>query len=119
MRARHLELFEILGGWVTDTDDSELQRLFGEGSHLHAWHAELWAQRAPIIPPAELDSSAYAPPVADVAVTDRAAIYRLALDRLLADHEQLTERLDPLLDPSTARTISLVGADLTNIRTHL
>jgi hypothetical protein len=112
MRVRNLELFERLGGWVVDTPDPVLQRLFGEASHRHAWHAELWAQRAPIIPPVDLDVSVASRPVADTPPAERAAAYHHDLDRLLADLRSLRERVDALLDPSTVRTASLATADL-------
>lgn len=119
MRARNLVLFEQLGAWVVDTADPVLQRLFGEASHLHAWHAELWAQRAPLIPPVELDNSVAAPGGPSVALDRRAAIYGDALDRLLGDLRALRSRIDVLLDPSTVRTIELVMADDTGIRRRL
>jgi hypothetical protein len=115
MRARNIDLFEQLGAWVVDTDDHELQRLFALGSHLHAWHAELWAQRAPVIPPVELDTSVAHPPLPLVALGDRAGDYRAALDTMLEDLHQLSARIDVLLDPSTARTVGLVTNDLTDL----
>ena len=119
MRARNIDLFEQLGHWVVDTHDPSLQRLFGEASHLHAWHAELWAQRAPVIPPVELDTSVAAPPTALVDPGDRAEIYGAALDQLLSELGQLRDPIDELLDPSTIRTISLVTADLAALRRRL
>jgi hypothetical protein len=119
MRARNIDLFEQLGGWVVDTTDHELQRLFALASHLHAWHAELWAQRAPAIPPVELDTSVAHPPPTAVAPADRAAVYGAVLDRLLVDLRRLRDRLDELLDPSTIRTITLVIADLDDLHRRL
>jgi len=119
MRARNIDLFEQLGHWVVDTPEPSLQRLFGEASHLHAWHAELWAQRAPVIPPVELDTSVAAPPAALVDQADRATIYGAALDRLLTELSELRDPIDELLDPSTIRTISLVTADLAALRRRL
>lgn len=118
MRARNIDLFEQLGAWVVDTPDRELQRLFALASHLHAWHAELWAQRAPAIPPVELDTSVAHPPSV-VAPADRAAVYGEALDRLLTDLGRLRARVDELLDPSTLRTITLVTADLDDLQRRL
>ena len=119
MRARNLDLFEQLGSWVVDTDDHELQRLFALGSHLHAWHAELWAQRAPVIPPVELDTSVAHPPPPIAALSDRPEDYRAALGTMREDLQQLSARIDVLLDPSTARTIALVTADLADLLQRL
>ena len=119
MRVRNLELFERLGGWVVDTDDPVLQRLFAEASHLHAWHAELWAQRAPVIPPVELDVSIASEPAADTPSSERAAMYHRALALMLTDLRTLRGRVDALLDPSTVRTASLATADLTELEHRL
>ena len=119
MRARNIDLFERLGGWVIDTPDPDLQRLFAEASHLHAWHAELWAQRAPVIPPAELDNSVAAPSAPAVGASERATEYAEALEQILSDLLQLSARVDVLLDPSTARTIKLVVTDLTELSRRL
>ena len=119
MRARNLDLFEQLGGWVVDTTDHNLQRLFAEGSHLHAWHAELWAQRAPVISPVELNTSTASEPVADVAPDRRATHYHRSLDHMLADLRDLRGRVDALLDPSTVRTATLATADLTELEHRL
>ena len=119
MRARNLTLFEQLGGWVVDTSDHGLQRLFALASHLHAWHAELWAQRAPTIPEVELDNSVARPPSPLVAPGERADDYRAALDTMLEDLRRLSARVDVLLDPSTARTIGLVTSDLVDLRQQL
>ena len=120
MRARNIDLFEQLGHWVVDTPDPSLQRLFAEASHLHAWHAELWAQRAPVIPPVELDNSVAAPPAALVDPADRATVYGAALDRLLTELARAAGTGSmQLLDPSTVRTIGLVTADLAALRHRL
>ena len=119
MRARNLDLFERLGGWVADTADHSLQRLFAEASHLHAWHAELWAQRAPIIPPVELDISVATTPTIDTPPAERAAAYHRDLDRMLADLRSLRGRVDDLLDPSTVRTATLATADLIGLEHRL
>jgi hypothetical protein len=119
MRARNIKLFEQLGGWVADTTDPALQRLFAEACHRHAWHAELWAHRAPDIRPVEVDTSATAAPGPLVAAGERGSTYRGALDRLLADLHELLARVDVLLDPGTARTIALVTVDLADLQRRL
>lgn len=123
MRARNEELFRTLGGWVTSTPDGPLQRLFAEACHRHAWHAELWARRTPAIPIAS-DSSREAaggdgstePSAGDGAPAD---VYRAALVAMLGEVEQLRSRVDPVLDPATARTVELVARDLDDLRRRL
>jgi hypothetical protein len=109
-QARSTSLFEHLGGWVASTSQPALQRLFGAAAHRHAWHAELWARRSPTVPVAAL--------AADVAAiseagddTDRWTAYVTALGLLIVDLEELRQRVDPDLDPSTIRVLDLVLAD--------
>ena len=104
-------LFERLGAWVPDTRHGPLQRLFANACHRHAWHAELWSGRAPTVP---LAADLVGPPVIADADTDpdRWAAYAAALGVARSDLETLRSRVDPDLDPSTARVLDLVGNDL-------
>lgn len=115
LRARSLDAFERCGEWVTSTPPGELQQLLAEACHRHAWHAELWAARAPAIPPVDLEewTAAARRPIADVEA------YGALLDELAAELDALTSRVDPALDPSTTRTITLVRTDLTALRARL
>lgn len=118
MRARNLHLFELLGGWVTTTPPGRRQRMFAEACHRHAWHAELWAQRAPRIPRVDLDAATTTTcdQPADVPPDRRADEYARLLDALIEDVDQLASRVDPTIDPGTVRTVTLVRADLTELR---
>jgi hypothetical protein len=122
MRARNLELFEQLGGWIVDTTDANLQRSFTEGAHRHAWHADLWAQRMPVVAGVvagvAADDSIVTRP-ATVLPANRARAYRAALDELMSEVDALRTRVDDLLDPSTARTIELVQRDVAQLRDRL
>jgi hypothetical protein len=112
-RARNLELFTTLGGWVTSTTDGERQRLYAEACHRHAWHAELWAARAPAIP--GTSTADPAPEPAAVDEEERHIWYAETLTNLLDQLAALAERVDPELDPSTARTLRLLERDLTEL----
>lgn len=109
-RARSMSLFEHLGAWVASTSQPALQRLFATASHRHAWHADLWAGRSPTIPIVAVAADVAA--ISDASDdTDRWAAYVTALGMLIVDLEQLRHRVDPDLDPGTARVIDLVLAD--------
>jgi hypothetical protein len=116
--ARSMSLFERVGGWVATTDDAALQRLFATAAHRHAWHAELWAGRAPAIPVAAVaaDVAAIADATGDV---DRWTAYVTALGSLDADLAALAHRVDPDLDPGTARVVSLVASDVRALAAQL
>ena len=115
MRESSIELFTVLGGWVATTRPGELQRLFAEACHRHAWHAELWERRLPAIPGAH----AGATPTTDRSQVDgddaRRDRYRAELSTLEDELRAVRARIDPALDPSTARTIDLVGRDVVEI----
>lgn len=109
--------FVVLGERVGDTTDPELQRLFATAAHRHAWHAELWWQRRPAIPhdvvheppaPATIDTG----DEASEAYRDHLAEQRALLARLRGE-------LDPDLDPSTLRVVTLVDRDLAELAERL
>jgi hypothetical protein len=117
-QARCTSLFEHLGAWVATTDDPALQRLFAVGAHRHAWHAELWRERTPVIPVTAI--------AADVAAiseagddTDRWAAYATALGVMISELDALRHHVDTDLDPSTARVIDLVVADARALATDV
>ena len=114
LRARSLDLFEVTGAWVSDTDDADELRLFAEASHRHAWHAELWAARSPLIPPVDLDRlvDEARVPLDSSPGRDRVDRYIDWLGQLLDRLDVIEQRLDPELDPNTRRTIGLVRNDL-------
>ena len=120
LRARSLDLFEVTGAWVFDTTDAARQRWFAEASHRHAWHAELWAGRSPLIPvidaDALVDRHRRRPDAVDVA--HRADSYRGWLDELLEHLDEVERRIVAELDPATMRAITLTRADLVDLRSR-
>lgn len=113
MAATSRRLFEIVGTWVADEPDHAAQRRFSIGAHRHAWHAELWEARRPAVPldAADLD----APRVDADDVVDRTDWYDAQLGLLRDQLDALLIRVDTDLDPSTARTVSLVRADVADL----
>ena len=114
MQNRFAQLFETLGRWVATTDDPETQQRFARNAHRHAWHAELWAARRPTVP-----IEAVRPSLADVEIdaqlgdgAARSAWYDEQIELLRSELTDLHRRVDPQLDPGTARVISLISADL-------
>ncbi|MEQ8439677.1 MAG: hypothetical protein RIB65_19455 [Ilumatobacter fluminis] len=108
MRSRNRALFGQIGEWVADESDPALQRWFAVGSHRHAWHADLWDERLPKIPMEGGRDSV-------LITTGRADAYRQHLEQMVADLDELSPRIDATLDPSTARVVTLVRADLVDL----
>lgn len=119
MAATNRALFEQLGPWVVDEPDPKAQQWFAVACHRHAWHAELWERRRPSIAQPIRVSWAGPTGTSHPAETgrDRVAWYSNRLAALKHDLAELEGRLDPVLDPSTARVITLVRADLDDLQT--
>lgn len=113
MRARNVDAFERLGAWATARGGpgAGVRRLLATAAHRHAWHADLWAARTPTIPIAADQSPS------DLALDglDPVGAYRTWLEAMALDLDRLASRVDGQLDPGTARTISLVRADLAEL----
>lgn len=115
MRALSLDLFGELGGWVT-TAGVEHQRWYATACHRHAWHADLWAERSPMIPPVDLDAAVPGARRPRLPEAPDSTAYRSLLTEALADLEGLLRRIDTDLDPATHRVLTLVRRDLTELR---
>ena len=112
MKNRCAGLFETLGGWVVSTEDPATQQRFARAAHRHAWHAELWAARRPTVPLVAAEfGDGTVDAIAD-ASDSRLPWYLGHISDLRSDLAALAARVDPVLDPSTARVIALIDADL-------
>lgn len=113
-RARSLDLFEQLGATITSLP-ADRQRIHAEAAHRHAWHAELWADRLPAIPDVDLDATTAMHRTDGDLLDD----YPALLAAMETELDGWIERIDADLDPSTRRAISLVLADLRELRDRL
>jgi hypothetical protein len=117
------KLFEILGGWVASTDDLDAKLLFDRHSQHHAWRAEQWWDRLPVL--AEVPRTALVvPPTAgaqevaaalaglDGTVARMAGAYRVAIPRLYAAYRRHRLQADPVSDGSAIRTLDLLVPDV-------
>jgi hypothetical protein len=123
--AIELVLFEAFGRWISTTSQASAKPALAAASRRHAWHAELWRERFPAIPDADVDGA-----VAGERATLSALIAALAtFDALpsgpgrLAVTDYVTTELgreyrtalaanDPLVDAPTTRVLTLILADL-------
>jgi hypothetical protein len=115
-------LFEILGGWVSSTDDVDAKLLFDRHSQHHAWRADQWWDRLPVA--ADVDRPGLVVPpstqVAEVAgavaalqgiIPRLAGAYRLALPRLVAAYAEHRLKTSPASDEAAIRTLDIVLPD--------
>ena len=128
--AVELVLFEAFGRWTSTTAQASAKPTLAAMSRRHAWHAEMWRDRFPLIPDADADAS-----VADerarlgrlvdaLAVFDtlpsgpgRLAVAGVAAAELAHEYRAVAGSIDPLLDAPTARVLDVVIADLEAVPT--
>jgi hypothetical protein len=123
--AVELVMFEAFGRWISTTSHASAKPMLAAASRRHAWHAELWRERFPTIPDADVDEavvearSNLGPLVDALAVFDalpsgpgRLAVAELAATQLAREYLAALAAIDPLLDAPTARVLTLVLADL-------
>lgn len=116
-------LFEVLGGWVADTEPVQLRLMFDRHSRHGAWRAAQWGERLPVL--ADVDRAALgAPddPAVDAVVRDLtgltepvarlAGVYRVLLPRAWAAYHSHRQRAGDPSDSSTIRTLDIVSSDL-------
>lgn len=121
-----LALYRALGEWSVSIPLPEAQLVLAEQSARHAWHAELWADRLPVLDGVDPDALTAPPgPAASVlaalvgaedaalpGVLPRlAGLYRVVLPRLVVTYRDHLARTVPATDGPTARALRLVLAD--------
>lgn len=134
-------LYRLLGEWVTDMPVAAAQVRLDAQSLRHAWHAELWAERLPVVAGSDPDAltAPSAPSAALFAVlagdappggpagpawpTDDelsgppgalprlAGLYRVVLPRLVTTYERHLRAVGPVTDGPVARALRLVLND--------
>lgn len=115
-RSVELTLFGALGSWATE--GGELSGFLATRCHRHAWHAELWAGRFPLIPGRSLPDPDPHPGLRDALAQltgDTArlvAVYRAVIPRLAVSYQAYGARLDELTDGPTVRVVELCRRDV-------
>lgn len=113
--------FEILGGWVADTTEPDVQVLFATHSRHHAWRAERWEEILPRAYVAAADQLIAAP--ADAVAFDLlealeptgkrvAGHYDVLLRALLAAYEASPAVMNPVTDGPALRAIRIIVGDI-------
>jgi hypothetical protein len=117
-------LFEILGGWVGSISDLDSKLLLDRHSQHHAWRADQWWDRLPVLAGVDREGfvMARSPAVGAfvVALAEEespverlAGAYRVALPRLVGTYERHRSQANPASDGSVIRTLDLLLPDVT------
>ncbi len=115
-------LFELTGAWSVEVDRPGVAVQLDSVSQQHAWHAELWAERLPVLAGVEQASlirplGASLGPLLDAlaacgsAVERLAGLYRCVLPRLVVSYGRHLRRAVPATDAPTIRALRLVRTD--------
>ncbi len=109
-------LFEELGRLARSSDTPVAARTpLATWCHRHAWHAELWATRVPVVPHHEFatdDGLGFVEETRTLIVDDPSVLVTMVLPSLVADHVAAhRQRIDRRVDGPTARILDLVAAD--------
>ncbi len=116
-------LFQLTGAWAGAADRPEIQILLDEVSTEHAWHAELFAERLPVLDWVDADTLVVPPSAGvasmlealdDPALSAAARVDVLAavvLPRLIATYERHLARAAPVADRPVMRALRLVLTD--------
>jgi len=120
-------LFETLGRWARELPEPAAKRTLATWCHRHAWHAELWTARLPVIPHHDVsddvgdwlaplrNSLAGVGSTADAIAVLSGPVLQ-ALEDAAAEHR---DAIDGRLDGPTARVLDLVGIDFSGERAAL
>ncbi len=116
-------LFETLGAWAGDAPEAAVKAPLAAWCHRHAWHAELWQQRLPVIDGRVLaddgetvaEGEALRRRLAEPTTTaDRlTTLIEAVLVQAAAALADQIDAADAVLDGPTARVTTLVARDLT------
>ncbi|HXQ74889.1 MAG TPA: hypothetical protein VN791_00235 [Acidimicrobiales bacterium] len=123
-------LFEVLGGWVPSEPVAEARLVFDVYSQQHAWHADLWAERLPVLdgldpatltlpPSVEVDrllallagGGPGQAPAAGGTLLRLVGLARVVLPRLVAGYGLHLRRAAPVADGPVVRSLRLVMRD--------
>jgi hypothetical protein len=117
-------VFEVLGSWVGNEVLPEARILLDAQSQQHGWHAELFAERMPVID--SVDPAAYVlPPSAEAdrllsmlgggqsggTLLRLVSLARVLLPRLVAGYALHLRRTAPVADAALSRALRLVLRD--------
>ncbi len=118
-----LRLFQVVGGWVGSTSEADSKLMFDRHSQHHAWRAQQWWDRLPVLADVDRPALVVADAPALASATDTlaraesttvrlAGLYRVLLPRLYGRYRNHLALASPVSDGSTIRTLDIVAGDV-------
>lgn len=109
-------LFETLGAWARSGDaPTPARRVLGTWSNRHAWHADLWRDRAPVIAHHDFpgdDDLSWVDSTRALVEADLSNLVDPVLSGLREHVAAHAGPVDAVLDGPTARLLALVASDI-------
>lgn len=100
-----MRTFEILGSWVPTLPELDIKLAVAAQSYHHAWHAELWEDRLPVLAGIDPDElTAPATPGLEMLVTALADVTLPTIDKLVGMYRVLLPRKISAYRAHRART---------------
>jgi hypothetical protein len=121
-----LQLFEVTGRRAVTVPEPAVKRVLGAHSSLHAWHADLWADRLPELHEtgpdrltrpvddalAQFAAAVAAPDGGGSTIGTLVGVYRVFVPHVATAYRRHLGAVDGQTDAPTARTLTLVLRDL-------
>jgi hypothetical protein len=118
-----MRVFEIMGGWVSTVPELDIKLALATQSYHHAWHAELWEDRLPVL--AGIDADELTTPASDgferliailaepgTSTIERlAGMYRVLLPRKISAYRAQQGAASVVAEAATMRALDLVLRD--------
>jgi heme oxygenase len=116
-------LFEVTGAWVAGTAETPARLMLDRHSRHHAWRAQQWWDRLPVLADVDRDALCGPPAPAWAAALDHlssmeptaarlGALYRVVLPRLHTRYLRQQAQASEGSDGSSIRTLTIVRADV-------
>jgi hypothetical protein len=118
-----MRVFEIVGGWVSTVPEVDVKLALATQGYHHAWHAELWEDRLPVLAGINTDeltapaSEGWERLIAILAEPETptierlAGLYRVVLPHKISAYRAQRAATDVLAEGATTRALDLVLAD--------
>jgi hypothetical protein len=117
-------LFEVMGGWVQSVPEVDVKLALATHGPKHAWHAQLWTERAPLlahlavgdltVPPGDGVAAfmeAVAEPAGEHSVERLVGAYRVVVPRLATAYDDHLRAAVAVSDAPVMRALGLALAD--------
>jgi len=98
----------ICGDWIAEQDSSSRRALWADMASSHAWYAQMWSQRFPVVPGRDLTAELASP----AAVTADLSEQISSQLRAAGDDSSRLRVMTTAVIPATLRRVEAINAEL-------